>query len=64
MLISKIIYAIDAFTDYYFKKRVYIFIHPFTINIIKIDEKSSASAIRTQIKTVSLNTSDFDSFSA
>ena len=25
MLISKIIYAIDAFTDYYFKKRVYIF---------------------------------------
>ena len=35
MLISKIIYAIDALTDYYFKKRVYIFIHPFTINIIK-----------------------------
>ena len=64
MLISKIIYAIDALTDYYFKKRVYIFYTFIHYKYNEIDEKSSASAIRTQIKTVSLSTSDFDSFSA
>ena len=36
MLISKIIYAIDAFTDDYFQKRVYILYIQFTIIIIKL----------------------------
>ena len=61
ILISKIIYAIDAFTDYYFKKSKIHFIHSIHYRYNNIE--SSVSAIRTQIKTVSLRTSDFHSFS-